>query len=231
MAAFAKFGSDLDAATQRLLARGERLTELLKQPQYSPLAVEEQVAVIYAGTRGYLDKIADRQVGRFERELLAPPARPSTRTCWTRIRTKKDLKDELEDELKAVARRLRRRPSPKAGRRSRVPGDGQPQGDAQSDLERESHAEDHQGDADGRRGEAAPRAERGPERAALCRAHGRGDRQPGGRRLRRRRAEAAGRHRRGPAPPDGGRDLRPRPGRRLQLLDRPRRARAHRQRC
>src|ERR1700716_2647295 len=55
MAAFAKFGSDLDASTQRQLARGERLTELLKQPQYSPLAVEEQVAVVYAGTRGYLD--------------------------------------------------------------------------------------------------------------------------------------------------------------------------------
>src|SRR6188474_717158 len=71
MAAFAKFGSDLDAATQRMLARGERLTELLKQPQYSPLSVEEQVAVIYSGTRGYLDKIATNQVGRFERELLS----------------------------------------------------------------------------------------------------------------------------------------------------------------
>ena len=71
MAAFAKFGSDLDAATQRLLARGERLTELLKQPQYSPLAVEEQVAVIYAGTRGYLDGIPTAAVGRFEQELLS----------------------------------------------------------------------------------------------------------------------------------------------------------------
>jgi F-type H+-transporting ATPase subunit alpha len=57
MAAFAKFGSDLDASTQRLLARGERLTELLKQPQFAPLAVEEQVCVIYAGTRGYLDRV------------------------------------------------------------------------------------------------------------------------------------------------------------------------------
>src|SRR6187431_1804177 len=57
MAAFAKFGSDLDASTQKLLARGERLTELLKQPQYAPQSVEEQVCVIYAGTRGYLDKI------------------------------------------------------------------------------------------------------------------------------------------------------------------------------
>ncbi len=71
MAAFAKFGSDLDAATQKLLARGERLTELLKQPQYTPTAVEEQVCVIYAGTRGYLDPIALADVGRFEAELLA----------------------------------------------------------------------------------------------------------------------------------------------------------------
>jgi F-type H+-transporting ATPase subunit alpha len=70
MAAFAKFGSDLDQATQRLLARGERLTELLKQPQFSPLAVEEQVAVVYAGTRGYLDRIATADVGRFESELI-----------------------------------------------------------------------------------------------------------------------------------------------------------------
>src|SRR5216683_1176731 len=57
MAAFAKFGSDLDISTQRLLARGERLTELLKQPQYAPLQAEEQVIVLYAGTRGYLDPI------------------------------------------------------------------------------------------------------------------------------------------------------------------------------
>ena len=57
MAAFAQFGSDLDASTQQLLARGERLTELLKQPQYSPLTTAEQVLVIYAGTKGYLDKI------------------------------------------------------------------------------------------------------------------------------------------------------------------------------
>ena len=66
MAAFAKFGSDLDASTQKMLARGERLTELLKQPQYKPFAVEEQVAVIYAGTRGYLDPIPTDKVGAFQ---------------------------------------------------------------------------------------------------------------------------------------------------------------------
>ena len=71
MAAFAQFGSDLDAATQKLLARGARLTELLKQPQFSPLKMEEQVAVIFAGTRGYLDGIPVSAVGKFEQGLLA----------------------------------------------------------------------------------------------------------------------------------------------------------------
>src|SRR5262249_49998836 len=71
MAAFAKFGSDLDAATQRQLNRGARLTQLLKQPQFAPTPVEEQVVVIYAGTRGYLDKIGVNDVGRYESELRA----------------------------------------------------------------------------------------------------------------------------------------------------------------
>jgi len=70
MAAFAQFGSDLDAATQRLLNRGARLTELLKQPQYSPLTNAEIVAVIFAGTQGFLDKIAVGEVSRFEQGLL-----------------------------------------------------------------------------------------------------------------------------------------------------------------
>jgi F-type H+-transporting ATPase subunit alpha len=70
MEAFAQFASDLDASTQKLLARGARLTQLLKQPQYSPLAVEEQVVVIYAGTKGYLDTVAVNDVSNFERMLL-----------------------------------------------------------------------------------------------------------------------------------------------------------------
>jgi F-type H+-transporting ATPase subunit alpha len=70
MAAFAQFGSDLDAATQKMLARGARLTELLKQPQFSPLKMQEQVAVIFAGTRGYLDPLPVNAVGKFEAELL-----------------------------------------------------------------------------------------------------------------------------------------------------------------
>jgi F-type H+-transporting ATPase subunit alpha len=101
MASFAKFGSDLDASTQRLLARGERLTELLKQPQYAPLQVEEQVCVIYAGTRGYLDKIPTNAVGRFEKGLLGL-LHTKHKKLLDAIRTKKALDAELEGELKSL---------------------------------------------------------------------------------------------------------------------------------
>ncbi len=70
MAAFAQFGSDLDAATQKLLNRGARLTELLKQPQFSPLKMEEQVVSIYAGVNGYLDPLPVSKVRDFEEGLL-----------------------------------------------------------------------------------------------------------------------------------------------------------------
>ena len=71
MAAFAQFGSDLDASTQKLLARGARLTELLKQPQYQPMPVEEQVASIFAGTQGFLDAVDTKDVVRYEAALLS----------------------------------------------------------------------------------------------------------------------------------------------------------------
>src|SRR5262245_62720837 len=71
LAAFAQFGSDLDAATQRQLARGQRLTEILKQPQYSPMDVEKQVAVIWAASNGYVDDIPVESVRHFEGELLS----------------------------------------------------------------------------------------------------------------------------------------------------------------
>jgi F-type H+-transporting ATPase subunit alpha len=101
MAAFAKFGSDLDQATQKLLARGARLTELLKQPQYAPLQAEEQVCVIYAGTRGYLDAIPVSEVGRFEAELLSRLHGPHA-DLLEAIRTQKVLNDELEARLRSV---------------------------------------------------------------------------------------------------------------------------------
>ncbi len=99
MASFAKFGSDLDAATQRLLARGERLTELLKQPQYQPFPVEEQVAVIYAGTRGYLDKIPVNKIGPFQ-EALISKLKSSYPQFLDGVRTQKALTPELEGQLK-----------------------------------------------------------------------------------------------------------------------------------
>jgi F-type H+-transporting ATPase subunit alpha len=100
MAAFAQFGSDLDAATQRLLNRGARLTELLKQPQFSPLKTEEQVAVIFAGVNGYLDKLAVAQVGKFEQGLLAH-MRSDGKAVLDAIRKEKALSDDLRDKLKA----------------------------------------------------------------------------------------------------------------------------------
>src|SRR6202030_3059514 len=99
MAAFAKFGSDLDASTQKMLARGERLTELLKQPQYKPFAVEEQVAVIYAGTRGYLDPFPTAKVGKFQDALLAK-LKSTYPQFLEGIRKEKALTPALEAMLK-----------------------------------------------------------------------------------------------------------------------------------
>jgi F-type H+/Na+-transporting ATPase subunit alpha len=101
MAAFAKFGSDLDATTQKMLARGERLTELLKQPQYKPFQVEEQVAVIYAGTRGYLDPIPTSKISDYQAGLLSR-LKGSHPEILDGIRTKKELTADLEKSLKQV---------------------------------------------------------------------------------------------------------------------------------
>jgi len=99
MAAFAQFGSDLDAATQRLLNRGARLTELLKQPQFSPLKTEEQVVVIFAGVNGYLDKLTIPQVGKFEQGLLAH-MRSDGKDVLDAIRTEKQISDDTRAKLK-----------------------------------------------------------------------------------------------------------------------------------
>ncbi|MBA3811043.1 MAG: F0F1 ATP synthase subunit alpha [Caulobacteraceae bacterium] len=101
MAAFAKFGSDLDVSTQRMLARGERLTELLKQPQYSPQSAEEQVCSLYAGTRGYLDNIPVSEVGRFEAEFLSR-LHGQHADLLEAIATEKALSADLEGRLKAA---------------------------------------------------------------------------------------------------------------------------------
>ena len=99
MAAFAQFGSDLDAATQRLLNRGARLTELLKQSQFSPLKTEEQVVVIYAGVNGYLDSLPVSAVRKFEDGLLRN-VRESHAGILDAIRKDKELKPETEAKLK-----------------------------------------------------------------------------------------------------------------------------------
>ena len=101
MAAFAQFGSDLDAATQRLLNRGARLTELLKQDQFSPMRVEEQVVSIFSGVRGYLDGIEVTDVNRFEREFLGE-MRANHGALLEDIRTSQEMSDESDKALTAI---------------------------------------------------------------------------------------------------------------------------------
>ena len=101
MAAFAQFGSDLDAVTQRLLNRGARLTELLKQPQFSPLKMEEQVCVIYAGVNGYLDKLPLAKVRPFEDGLLST-LRSKHADILEEIRSSTDLPSDVEAKLKSA---------------------------------------------------------------------------------------------------------------------------------
>ena len=99
MAAFSQFGSDLDASTQKLLARGERLTELLKQGQFSPLATEEQVILLYAGVNGYMDTIEVNQISEFEDQLMETIKKDYT-NILDNIRSSNTLSDESEDLLK-----------------------------------------------------------------------------------------------------------------------------------
>jgi len=99
MAAFAQFASDLDVSTQRLLARGARLTELLKQPQFSPLPVEEQVVSIFAGVRGFLDKAGVGDVTRFEAKMLSE-AKTKIPEVFESIRTERQITKDTEATLK-----------------------------------------------------------------------------------------------------------------------------------
>jgi len=101
VAAFAQFGSDLDASTQYLLNRGARLTELLKQPQYSPLAVEHQVAIIYCGVRGYLDKMEIPKILKFEKEFL-PFMLKEHSDLLADIKAKEKITDETDAKLKQI---------------------------------------------------------------------------------------------------------------------------------
>jgi F-type H+-transporting ATPase subunit alpha len=98
MAAFAQFASDLDASTQQLLARGARLTELLKQPQFKPVPIEEQVVVIFAGVRGYLDKIELGAIGRFETQMLSE-LKSRDASVIEAIRNDREIKPDTEKKL------------------------------------------------------------------------------------------------------------------------------------
>ena len=98
MAAFAQFGSDLDASTQQLLNRGSKLTELLKQKQYTPMTVAEQVISVFCGVKGYLDKIAVGDVGRFEAGLL-DYLRSNNQGLLDTIREEKALSDATSESL------------------------------------------------------------------------------------------------------------------------------------
>ena len=101
MAAFAQFGSDLDASTQKLLSRGERLTELLKQNQFSPISTEEQVILLYAGVNGYMDNIEVNQIGKFEENLLNS-IRENYSQILESIRSTKELSEDTESTLKSA---------------------------------------------------------------------------------------------------------------------------------
>jgi F-type H+-transporting ATPase subunit alpha len=100
IAAFAQFASDLDAATQRLLNRGSRLTELMKQPQYSPMPVEEEVVAIFAGVKGYLDELPVSDVNRFEQAALKA-IRVEQPDIFESIRKEKAITEKTEEKLHA----------------------------------------------------------------------------------------------------------------------------------
>jgi F-type H+-transporting ATPase subunit alpha len=98
VAAFAQFGSDLDAATQHLLNRGSKLTELLKQGQFSPLTVEQQTCILFAGVKGYLDKLDITRIGAFEKGLISALSQEGA-SILSEISTKKTISPELDAEM------------------------------------------------------------------------------------------------------------------------------------
>jgi len=108
LAAFAQFGSELDKATQAQLARGQRLTQVLKQDQFAPLPVEKQVLVIFAGTNGYLDSIEVSDVERFQKDLVAF-ADAHAGGLLQKIATKKAIDDEIREELKKTLSEFKER--------------------------------------------------------------------------------------------------------------------------
>ncbi|HKX31267.1 MAG TPA: F0F1 ATP synthase subunit alpha, partial [Blastocatellia bacterium] len=107
-AAFAQFGSDLDAATQKQLARGQRLTEILKQDQYQPMEVVKQVAVIWAASNGYVDDVPVEKVRHFESELLKY-LESGGAAALTALRTKRQIDDEVKKLLASTLDEFKKR--------------------------------------------------------------------------------------------------------------------------
>ncbi|KKW29492.1 MAG: ATP synthase subunit alpha, partial [Parcubacteria group bacterium GW2011_GWA2_52_8] len=101
LAGFAQFASDLDEGTRKQIERGRRMVEVLKQPQYAPLPVENQVAIIYAGTNGHLDDIPVEKIREFEQKFHEY-LRANARELLTHIRVKKELEGEMEEKLKRL---------------------------------------------------------------------------------------------------------------------------------
>tara|TARA_B100001245_G_C22818679_1_gene394059 strand:- start:284 stop:1060 length:777 start_codon:yes stop_codon:yes gene_type:complete len=106
MAAFAQFGSDLDASTQKLLNRGSKLTELLKQDQYSPMTVAEQVVVIFSGVRGFLDNIEQKKIGNFEKKLV-DEIKSSNPDILSSIQSSGKIEEEIEKRLNKIIEELK----------------------------------------------------------------------------------------------------------------------------
>src|SRR3954469_982572 len=167
--AFAQFGSDLDAATQKQLARGGRLVEILKQPQYQPVPVERQVAIIFAVTNGYLDDVDVKHLRQWERDFM-DFLEASHPAVLTDIRTKKALDDALPG-------RLRRRSTPSS--QCSWPTDGQGTAAQGPDPLGPEHPQDHADDGAGLHVQAQAGAGPGRRRAAVCRGAAPGADRPG----------------------------------------------------
>ena len=240
MAAFAQFSSDLDASTQQLLARGSRLTELLKQPQFKPVPIEEQVVAIFAGVRGYLDKIDIGRVGAFESQMLSE-MKSREPTILESIRTDLEIKPDTEkkltgvhgqffQELRLIVAGTKQSPPPPRPPPARGRGrsqNAQPEGTPHAHQQRQVDPENNLRHEDGGGIEAPPGTGAGRGSASLRRTDGAhaacAGRLGGGYAE---RPGAVGRHRQGSDLSAGASHRGSRTGRRLQLEYRPRHANA-----
>ena len=164
LAAFAQFGSDLDAATKARLDRGQRIVELFKQIQYNPIPVEQQVACMWAMQNGFLDPIPVERVKEFQTRLQELSAKPEKKVCSARSARRKQIDKNLEAELQSDPRANSKRPGNNFVSNFK---NGEHTGHTAPDQIDPQHGADHQGDADGRGVENAQGAAARPGRPAL----------------------------------------------------------------